>query len=92
MAKKVHPQKKKIVKNDTHTISSPSMSDSSEEEIDESIINEDENQNMIPEESKISKTLSDQTTRTVVMLVLCLLFLLPVCTSETYVDVTKIHK
>ena len=40
----------------------------------------------IPEESKISKILSDQTTKTVIILVLCLLFCLPAFTVETYLD------
>ena len=45
----------------------------------------------IPMESKISKVLSDKTTRTVVILVLCLLFLLPLCTHDTWLDGTKFH-
>lgn len=46
---------------------------------------------MIPEESKISKTLSDQTIKTVVMLVLFLLFMLAICSSETYLDSDIMH-
>lgn len=46
----------------------------------------------IPEESKISKTLSDKTTKTVVMLVLVLLFMLAVCSSESYVDSDILHE
>ena len=42
----------------------------------------------IPEESKISKILSDQTTKTVIILVLCLVFCLPAFTVETYLDDT----
>ena len=45
----------------------------------------------IPEESKISKTLSDKTTRTVVIMVLMLLFSLPVLQIETYVDPVLVH-
>ncbi len=46
---------------------------------------EDEEEVEIPLESKIGKTLSERTTRTVVMLVLVLLFLLPVFQLETWV-------
>jgi len=60
------------------------------ENIDEKVI-EDENQG-IPEESKISKTLSDSTTKCVVMLVLCLLFMLAVCSVDSYYDVKVIHE
>jgi len=52
---------------------------------------EDEGMQDIPQESKISKVLSDKTTRTVVILVLCLLFLLPLCTPNTWLDGTKFH-
>lgn len=45
----------------------------------------------IPEESKISKTLSDKTIKTVVMLVLLLLFMLAICSSEAYVDSDILH-
>jgi hypothetical protein len=49
-------------------------------------LTDDENELKIPEESKISKTLSDKTTRTVIILVLVLLFLLTLCNIETYKD------
>lgn len=46
----------------------------------------------IPEESKISRILSDQTTKTVIILVLCLLFCLPAFTVETYLgDTVTLH-
>lgn len=46
----------------------------------------------IPEESKISRILSDQTTKTVIILVLCLLFCLPAFTIETYLgDSVTVH-
>jgi len=46
----------------------------------------------IPEESKISRTLGDNTTRTVVILVLSLLIMQSACSVETYVDVVHIHE
>lgn len=46
----------------------------------------------IPEESNISKRLSDSTTRTVVVLVLCLLVMQSACDIDTYVDVVHVHK
>lgn len=45
----------------------------------------------IPEESKISRTLGDNTTRTVVILVLSLLIMQSVCSVDTYVDVVHVH-
>ena len=51
----------------------------------------DEEDMTIPEESKISKTLSDKTIKTVVMLVLLLLFMLAVCSSESYIDSDIMH-
>ena len=53
---------------------------------------EDDETNQIPEESKISRILSDQTTKTVIILVLCLLFCLPAFTVETYLgDSVTLH-
>ena len=60
--------------------SSEELSESEEEEID------------IPEESKISRTLGDNTTRTVVILVLSLLIMQSACSVETYVDVVHVHQ
>ncbi len=54
---------------------------------DEQVEDEDEDVE-IPLESKIGKTLSDRTIRTVVMLVLCMLFLLPVFQIDTWVETT----
>jgi len=47
-------------------------------------LNDDDDDLDIPAESRISKTLSEKTIKTVIILVLCLLFLLPVCQIETY--------
>jgi hypothetical protein len=53
---------------------------------------DDDDAAQIPEESKISKILSDQTTKTVIILVLCLLFCLPAFTVETYLgDTVTLH-
>jgi len=56
------------------------------------VLSEDEEELDVPEESKISKTLSDKTTRTVVLLVLLLLFLLQICSMETYVTTVFVHE
>lgn len=70
----------------------PSAVNVNEEDEDyDSSDSEDEGMGDIPQESKISKTLSDKTTRTVVILVLCLLFLLPLCTHDTWLDGTNYH-
>lgn len=53
---------------------------------------EDDAEFKIPEESKISRTLSDKTLKSVVSLVLLLLFLLPVVTASTYVSPTYVHE
>ena len=45
-----------------------------------------------PEESKISKVLSDKITKIVILLVLSLIFLLPFCSAETYTDHTLVHE
>ena len=62
---------------------------------DESLLaddgDEDEEQFKIPDESKISRTLSDRTIKAVVCLVLALLFLLPVMSGETYLQEMSIH-
>lgn len=55
------------------------MEESEEEEIE------------IPEESNISKTLSDNTTRTVIVLVLSLLIMQSVCNTETYFTPVLVH-
>ena len=46
----------------------------------------------IPEESKISKSLSDRTTRTIVLLILCLLFVLPYLSVDTYFQTSMYHE
>lgn len=53
--------------------------------------NEQDEEFDIPEESKISKTLSDKTIKTVVMLVLFLLFMLAICSADTYVESNIMH-
>ena len=45
----------------------------------------------IPEESNISKTLSDNTTRTVIVLVLSLLIMQSACNHETYLTPVLVH-
>ena len=62
-----------------------SESSGSEDEIEEDI------DIPIPEESKISKTLSDNTTRTVIILVLSLLIMQSVCNTETYIQPVLVH-
>lgn len=52
----------------------------------------EEEEYKIPEESKISRTLSDKTLKSVVSLVLLLLFLLPVVTADTYISPTYVHE
>ena len=68
-----------------------SQKDQEESSDVESLDSDEEAEMQIPKESNISQTLSSQTTRTVVMLVLCLLFLLPVCTADTYLSGNKFH-
>ena len=63
--------------------------ESTESEEDSSETEEEEIE--IPEESKISKTLGDNTTRTVVILVLSLLILLQICSLDTYVSTSFVH-
>lgn len=53
---------------------------------------EDDLEMDIPTESRISKTLSNKTTKVVVMLVLILLFSLPFVQIETYSDPYLLHK
>jgi hypothetical protein len=67
---------------DDFNLEDSSASDSSEEE-DEVL--------EIPEESKISRTLGDNTTRTVVVLVLSLLIMQSACSVETYIDTVYVH-
>ena len=57
---------------------------------------EEEEEIEIPEESNISKKLSDNTTRTVIVLVLStvqysLLIMQSVCNTETYIDQVLVH-
>ncbi len=59
--------------------------------VDSDDISDEDKEYDIPEESKISKTLSDKTTRTVVILVLVLLFLLALCSVDTYTETDIVH-
>jgi hypothetical protein len=52
---------------------------------------ESEEEIEIPEESNISKTLGDHTTRTVIILVLSLLIMQSVCSTETYIQPVLVH-
>ena len=45
-----------------------------------------DDEDLIPQESKISKTLSEKTTKTVIILILLMLFLLPLFQESTYID------
>lgn len=81
---------------------SSSSSSSSEEsfniedlnDIDDNVISlhNDELDQGIPEESKISKKLSDSTTKAVVMMVLALLFILAICSIDAYTDTVTLHE
>ena len=63
--------------------SSESSGSEDEKEIEEEI--------EIPEESNISKTLGDHTTRTVIIMVLSLLIMQSVCNTETYIQPVLVH-
>lgn len=53
---------------------------------------EDVNLNMIKAESKISRTLSEKTTKTVIILTLVMLFSNPIFTSDSYVTFDTSYK
>ena len=55
-------------------------------------VEDDEEEVEIPNESKISKTLSERTTKIVIILVLCMLFILPVFQPDTYGTDTTSHQ
>lgn len=68
---------------------------SDEDDFDAQILDSDsdcEGEYDVPEESKISKTLSERILRAVVILVLLLLFLLPVVSSDTYISPIFLHE
>ena len=66
---------------------------SSQHDSDESDLSEEEEIEIeIPEETNISKTLSDSITKTVIMLVLTLLVMQSACNTDTYTDVTWVHR
>lgn len=50
---------------------------------------EEKKEEPLPEESKVGKTLSDITTKTVIIMVLCVMFIVPLFTFSTYVDETS---
>jgi len=62
------------------------------DDVDSEDISDDDGDFKVPEESKISKTLSAKTTRTVVILVLILLFLLELCSIDTWVETDIVHQ
>lgn len=69
--------------------------DSDDSDFDPDLLNEDsddEGEFHVPDESKISKTLSARTLKVVVLMVLLLLFILPTVTAGTYIEPTFIHE
>ena len=81
---------------ESYSLSSVSSSGSIDEDeagSQKKIITEmEEDEFYIPQESKIYKTLSDKTIKTVVMLVLILLFSLMLCSSEQYIESDILHE
>ena len=77
---------------DSVTSDSESEEELDLDNVDSEDISDDENDFKVPEESKISKTLSAKTTRTVVILVLILLFLLELCSIDTWVETDIVHQ
>lgn len=59
---------------------------------EESLLSEEEEEVQIPEESKISKILSDKATRTVVILVLFMLFSTQICQPENFSTSLVVHQ
>ncbi len=47
---------------------------------------EEEEEFKVPEESKVGKKLADLTTRKVILLVLAMLFSIPLCSPNTYIE------
>ena len=69
--------------------------DSDDSEFDPDLLNEDsddEGEFHVPDESKISKTLSARTLKVVVLMVLLLLFILPTVTAGTYLEPVFVHE
>lgn len=100
-AQKIHPMDNSasrhdddINKDDQKAVETTNTKNGNSLVIDENYeeSSDDEAENAIPAESKISKTLSDQTTKTVVLIVLLLLFMLAGCSIETYVSTTMMHE
>lgn len=65
--------------------------DSSSEEEDNTNMKGKNQEEKMPAESKISKTLSERTTKTVIILILLMLFLLPWFSEEAYVTAPTIN-
>ena len=90
MNQKIHPSNKG--ENQAEPAgSSEENSDVNMDDVSDGDLTDDAGEFEVPEESKISKTLSDKTTRTVIILVLVLLFLLALCNDDTYSDIDYIH-
>jgi hypothetical protein len=78
-------EQKRIVETVDSDASDQFFTEESSESIESEEESEEEEDIEIPEESNISKTLSDNTTRTVIILVLSLLIMQSVCNHETYI-------
>jgi hypothetical protein len=88
----VQDEKNKAFHDPTDSDEFVSMPSSSGDTIESEESEEEEEEIDIPEESNISKTLSDATTKTVVLLVLFLLVMQSACNTSTYIDVVHVHK
>ena len=63
-----------------------------EDTLSSSSSDSDEGEITIPDESKISKILSDKTIKTVVVLVLVMLFSTQITQPETYLETVTVHE
>ena len=69
--------------------------DSDDSDFDPNLLDEDSDDDGdydVPDESKISKTLSARTLKVVVLMVLLLLFILPTVTAGTYLEPVFVHE
>jgi len=81
------------VQEEEHGILQNSTEESeSDEHDDDSLSKKGDKEENLPTESKISKTLSERTTRTVIILILLQLFLLPVFMEDTYDDFPNVNE
>ena len=81
--------------NKNRPVDSDDPLDSDDSDFDPDLLNEDsddDNEYQVPDESKISKTLSARTLKVVVLMVLLLLFILPTVTASTYLDPIFAHE